>query len=93
MLTFAVQCYCTLPTRLSDNGRHRPGRGRHMLSSREKLMDVPRSAASAEKSVESDMAEAICTLLQQTVLKYFPADPPKVSSVPLVPPRQEKSSM
>jgi hypothetical protein len=86
----AVQCYCTLMTRLIDKGSHRPGRGRHKLKSREKLMDAPRSTASAERALESEMAEEICTLLEQTVLKYFPADQPRVSSVPLVPPRQEK---
>jgi hypothetical protein len=57
-------------------------------------MDAPTSAASTETSLESGMAEEICMLLEQTVLKYFPpiekdVDRPKSSSVPLVPPRQE----
>jgi len=53
-------------------------------------MDAMRSAASAETSLNLGRAEEICTLLEQTVLKYFPVEQPKVSSVPLVPPRQEK---
>ena len=58
-------------------------------------MDVPTPAASAEKSLESDMAEDICKLLEQTMLRYFPqtendAGQPKPSSVPLVPHRQAK---
>jgi hypothetical protein len=58
-------------------------------------MDVPTTAASAERSFESDTAEAICKLLEQTMLRYFPqtendAAQPKPSSVPLVPHRQEK---
>ena len=57
-------------------------------------MDVPTSAASAERPVESDMAEDICTLLEQSILRYFPRveneDRPKTSSVPLIPHRQEK---
>jgi len=53
-------------------------------------MDAMRSAASAEMSFDSGMAEEICALLEQTVLKYFPVEQPKVTSVPLVPPRQEK---
>ena len=58
-------------------------------------MDAPTSAASAERPVESDMAEDICTLLEQSILKYFPqveneVDLPKASSVPLIPHRQEK---
>jgi hypothetical protein len=60
-------------------------------------MDAPTSAAAAEKVVESEMAEEICKLLEQTILKYFPqiendADRPKSSSVPLVPHRQETPS-
>ena len=35
-------------------------------------MDVPTPAASAEKLLESDMAEDICKLLEQTMLRYFP---------------------
>jgi hypothetical protein len=54
-------------------------------------MDVLRSASSAEELGESNMAEGICALLEQTVLKYFPAGQPKPSSVPLVPPRQDKA--
>jgi hypothetical protein len=58
-------------------------------------MDAPASAASAEKSLNAQMAEDICELLEQTILKYFPqsendVDRPKPSSVPLVPNRQEK---
>jgi hypothetical protein len=58
-------------------------------------MDVPTPAASAEKLLESDMAEDICKLLEQTMLRYFPqtendAGQPKPSLVPLVPHRQEK---
>jgi len=58
-------------------------------------MDVPTRAASAEKLLESDMAEDICKLLEQTMLRYFPqtendAAQPKPPSVPLVPHRQEK---
>lgn len=86
----AVQCYCTLLTRLIDKGRHRQGGATHKLHAREKLMDAMRSVASAETSLGSGMAEEICTLLEQTVRKYFPVEQPKVSSVPLVPPRQEK---
>jgi hypothetical protein len=57
-------------------------------------MDAPTSAASTENSLGSDMAEDICKLLEQTMLKYFPrveniADQPRPSSVPLVPQRQE----
>jgi hypothetical protein len=57
-------------------------------------MDAPTSAASAEKLLESEMAEEICKLLEQTILKYFPQvetdiDRPKSASVPLVPHRQE----
>ena len=62
-------------------------------------MNPPTSAASAEKSLfaESDKAEEICKLLEQTILKYFPqrekdVDRPKSSSVPLVPHRQSKPS-
>jgi hypothetical protein len=41
----------------------------------------------------AEMAEEICTLLEQTMLKYFPpvegnAAQPRPSSVPLVPPRE-----
>jgi uncharacterized Zn finger protein len=59
-------------------------------------MDAPTSAASAEKLLESEMAEEICKSLEQTILKYFPqiaadVDRRKSSSVPLVPHRQEKS--
>jgi len=50
-------------------------------------MDAMRSL---ETSLGSGMAEDICTLLEETVLKYFPHEQPKLSSVPLVPPRQEK---
>lgn len=56
-------------------------------------MDAPTPAASAEKIIETEMAEEICQLLEQTILKYFPQiDRPKSSSVPLVPHRQEASS-
>lgn len=59
-------------------------------------MDVPASVASAEKPIESDMAEDICKLLEQSILKYFPqvenVDRPKASSVPLIPHRQDKPS-
>jgi len=55
-------------------------------------MDAPTPAASAEKTIESEAAEEICQLLEQTILKYFPQnDRPKSSSVPLVPHRQETS--
>ena len=58
-------------------------------------MDAPTSAASAERPIELDMAEDICTLLEQSILRYFPqveneVDRPKTSSVPLIPHRQEK---
>ena len=48
-------------------------------------------ASAIEKSEDLEMAEDICKLLEQTILKYFPqptndADRPKQSSVPLVPP-------
>jgi hypothetical protein len=61
----------------------------------EDVVDAPISAASAERLIESDMAEDICTLLEQSILKYFPqveneVDRPKTSSVPLIPHRQEK---
>jgi hypothetical protein len=52
-------------------------------------MDAPRPVTFVGKPLELGMAEEICTLLEQTVLKYFPADQPKVSSVPLIP---QKSS-
>jgi len=62
-------------------------------------MDVPTPAASAEKSLESDMAEDICKLLEQTMLRYFPqtendAGQPKPSSVRwfLIDKRNRKSS-
>jgi hypothetical protein len=56
----------------------------------EKPMNAPTSAASAEKMIESEMAEEICKSLEQTILKYFPQiDRPRSSSVPLVPQRQE----
>jgi len=51
------------------------------------------SASEIEKSTDVAMAEDICTLLEQTILKYFPAnevDRPRQASVPLVPPREEK---
>ena len=59
-------------------------------------MGAPASAASS-KPIESDMAEDICRLLEQSVLKYFPqvandVDRPKASSVPLIPHRQDKPS-
>jgi hypothetical protein len=59
---------------------------------REDLMDA--SASAIEKTSDVEMAEDICTLLEQTILKYFPptaneADPPRQASVPLVPPREE----
>lgn len=52
------------------------------------------SASAIEKPADLEMAEDICKLLEQTILKYFPqstnyADRPKQSSVPLVPPREE----
>ncbi|HEY6701137.1 MAG TPA: hypothetical protein VI137_10075 [Pseudolabrys sp.] len=52
-------------------------------------------ASAIEKSEDLEMAEDICKLLEQTILKYFPqptndADRPKQSSVPLVPPPEEK---
>ena len=58
-------------------------------------MDAPTSAASAEKPIESDMAEDICKLLELSILKYFPqvendVGRPKTSSVPLIPHRQDK---
>jgi hypothetical protein len=49
------------------------------------------SASEIEKSTDVAMAEDICTLLEQTILKYFPAnetDRPRQASVPLVPPRE-----
>jgi hypothetical protein len=81
--------------RLIDNQRYRSVSLNANLHSQEKLMDVPTPAASAEKSLESDMAEDICKLLEQTMLRYFPqteneAGQPKPSSVPLVPHRQAK---
>jgi hypothetical protein len=58
-------------------------------------MDVPAPATPGEKSSGSDMAEDICSLLEQTMLRYFPqtennTGQAKPSSVPLVPYRQEK---
>jgi hypothetical protein len=56
----------------------------------EDLMEA--SASEIEKSTDVAMAEDICTLLEQTILKYFPAneaDRPRQASVPLVPPREE----
>jgi hypothetical protein len=55
------------------------------------------SASAIEKPPDAEMAEDICTLLEQTILKYFPAaandaDRPRQASVPLVPPREEKPS-
>jgi len=51
------------------------------------------SASAIEKSSDAEMAEDICTLLEQTILKYFPsaaneADRPRQASVPLVFPRE-----
>jgi hypothetical protein len=62
---------------------------------KETLMDAPASAASAEKPLDAQMAEDICELLEQTILKYFPRseddiDRRKPASVPLVPNRQDK---
>lgn len=51
------------------------------------------SASAIEKTSDVEMAEDICTLLEQTILKYFPANEaerPTQASVPLVPPREEK---
>jgi hypothetical protein len=51
------------------------------------------SASAIEKTSDVEMGEDICTLLEQTILKYFPAneaDRLKQTSVPLVPPREEK---
>jgi hypothetical protein len=51
------------------------------------------SASEIEKPADMAMAEDICTLLEQTILKYFPSnetDRPRQASVPLVPPREEK---
>jgi hypothetical protein len=51
------------------------------------------SASAIEKTSDVEMAEDICTLLELTILKYFPAneaDRPRQASVPLVPPREEK---
>ena len=51
------------------------------------------SVCEIEKTPHVDMAEDICTLLEQTILKYFPAneaDRPTQASVPLFPPREEK---
>jgi hypothetical protein len=51
------------------------------------------SASAIEKTSDVEMAEDICTLLEQTILKYFPAneaDRPRQVSVPLFPPREEK---
>lgn len=53
------------------------------------------SASAIEKSPDLEMAEDICKSLEQTILKYFPPvtadlERPKQSSVPLVPPREEK---
>jgi len=58
----------------------------------EDLMDASASAIDEPSDVE--MAEDICTTLEQTILKYFPpaaneADRPQ-ASVPLVSPREEK---
>jgi len=50
------------------------------------------SATEIEKPADVAMAEDICTLLEQTILKYFPAteaDRPRQASVPLVPPREQ----
>ena len=50
------------------------------------------SATEIEKTPHVEMAEDICTLLEQTILKYFPpteADRPRRASVPLVPPREQ----
>lgn len=60
-------------------------------------MDAPTPAASSEAALESGMAEEICTLLEQAILKYFPpieneVDRPKSSSVPLIPQRPENPS-
>jgi len=60
---------------------------------REALMDA--SASAIDKPSDVEMAEDICTTLEQTILKYFPpaaneADRPRQASVPLVPPREEK---
>ena len=49
------------------------------------------SVCEIEKTPHVEMAEDICTLLEQTILKYFPpteADRPRQVSVPLVPPRE-----
>jgi len=49
------------------------------------------SASEIEKPADMAMAEDICTLLEQTILKYFPAnetDRPRQAAVPLVPPRE-----
>jgi len=51
------------------------------------------SASAIEKTSDVEMAEDICTLLEQTILKYCPAneaDRPTQASVPLFPPREEK---
>jgi hypothetical protein len=51
------------------------------------------SASAIEQISDVEMAEDICTLLEQTILKYFPAneaDRPRQASVPLFPPREEK---
>lgn len=91
----AVQCYCT---RLIDNGQHGSTKSRKtQIAFTGDVMDAPASVTSAEKPIESDMAEDICKLLEQSILKYFPqvendVDRPKASSVPLIPHRQDKPS-
>jgi hypothetical protein len=91
----AVQCYCT---RLIDNGQHGSTKSpKTQIAFTGYVMDAPASVTSAEKPIESDMAEDICKLLEQSILKYFPqvendVDRPKASSVPLIPHRQDKPS-
>jgi hypothetical protein len=80
----AVQCYFKHAQRLIDKQRRRS-------CAREDRMEA--SASGIEKPADMAMAEDICTLLEQTILKYFPAnesDRPRQASVPLVPPREEK---
>jgi hypothetical protein len=76
-----VQCYCTPAQRLIDKRKASFVR-----------TGGPDGSIGIEKPADVAMAEDICTLLEQTILKYFPAnetDRPRQASVPLVPPREE----
>ena len=90
----AVQCYCTFVAHSLITGDIVPLAWTRTAFTGE--VDGRSDTCGIRREIIcSDMAEDICKLLEQTMLRYFPqaendAGQPRPSSVPLVPHRREK---